>query len=100
MLTASGKELSTAPWPFDDPRLPVLLWRYLARNFPDQLDEAQRQQWYQFCRQRLNGELPGAPLTLQAFEQAVAELTSAEQVTPVIRQWREHVARLRQKYVL
>ena len=52
----AGVELNT-----QDNRLPELLFRYRARNYPATLDQNELQRWQQFCRQRLtepsNGQL-------------------------------------------
>jgi exodeoxyribonuclease-1 len=47
---------------FLDSRLPELLFRYRARNFPTSLTEAEQQKWKDFClmrlaKNRVNGEL-------------------------------------------
>lgn len=47
-------QLSHGQWMFDDPRLPELLFRYRARNFPETLTGEERQRWYGFCQQRLS----------------------------------------------
>lgn len=47
-------QLSHGHWMFDDPRLPELLFRYRARNFPDTLNSEERQRWHGFCQQRLS----------------------------------------------
>jgi exodeoxyribonuclease I len=36
-----------------DPRGPELLWRYIARNYPDSLSETDRERWKSFCASRL-----------------------------------------------
>jgi exodeoxyribonuclease-1 len=38
---------------FDDPRVPEMLWRYTCRNFPEVLDEKERQKWLSFAASRL-----------------------------------------------
>ena len=38
---------------FDDPRLPEMLFRLRARNYPDTLDEEERQRWHAFRKERL-----------------------------------------------
>ncbi|MDO6462276.1 exodeoxyribonuclease I [Granulosicoccaceae sp. 1_MG-2023] len=40
---------------FDDPRIPEMLFRYRARNYPQTLDETTRAQWQEFCTERLCG---------------------------------------------
>jgi exodeoxyribonuclease-1 len=77
---ADPEELARPVWPFDDPRLPELLFRYRARNFPHTLtlDEAER--WRLFCKQRLTDPQYGAPNTLEAFEQASVQALSGATV--------------------
>ena len=93
---------ATAPLPFDDPRLPELLFRYRARNFPNSLSETEQQQWHRFCRNRLMAPEWGAPNTLGQFEQAMREVrvqASPEQ-TRLLQQWTNHAAQLRERYGL
>ncbi|TVP15984.1 exodeoxyribonuclease I [Shewanella sp. KCT] len=39
---------------FDDERLPEMLFRYRARNYPETLDDTEQQRWRTFCQSRLN----------------------------------------------
>lgn len=100
--SAEPLRLAREPWPFDDPRLPELLFRYRARNFPDTLSPAEQDQWTAFCRSRLVDPALGAPNTLAAFDQAVQELSAG--ATPaqlaILQAWAEHAAALRQRYRL
>lgn len=57
---------------FHDARLPELLFRYRARNWPDSLNSEENRRWQDYCRSRLLGERPGAGLSLAEFEQALA----------------------------
>ncbi|SDY17552.1 Exodeoxyribonuclease I subunit C [Lysobacter sp. yr284] len=50
------EELARAAFDFRDARLPELLFRYRARNWPQTLDAAERQRWDDYRRQRLDGE--------------------------------------------
>lgn len=88
--------------PFDDPRLPELLFRYRARNFPQSLSETEQQQWHLFCQKRLTLPEWGAPNTLAQFEQAMREVqaqASPEQVG-LLQQWSTHACQLRERYGL
>ncbi len=46
-------ELGTQTWSFDDKRLPEMLFRYRARNYPETLNEDELAQWMEHCRDRL-----------------------------------------------
>lgn len=82
---AAPDQLGTLSIPFNDARLPEMLFRYRARNWPESLSEAESEQWQQFCRNKLTASAsPG--LTFEKFKLAVAEcqqqsLTSAQQQT-------------------
>lgn len=99
---AEPQALGGSNWMFDDARLPELLWRYRARNFPDTLVPAEQQAWLAFCRLRLSDPEAGAPLTLGAFDQAMAEARAqagGEQVV-VLQQWQQYAEQLRQRLQL
>jgi len=90
---AEPEQLARQQWPFDDERLPELLFRYRARNFPHTLNSEEQQRWRVFCQQRLSDPQWGAPNTLEGFKQARLEL--AISATPFQRQvldeWQDYV---------
>lgn len=97
-----GPDSTLRTLPFDDPRLPELLFRYRARNFPQSLSEAEQQQWHLFCQKRLTLPEWGAPNTLAQFEQTMSEVqaqASPEQVR-LLQQWSAHACQLRERYGL
>ncbi|MFO7594089.1 MAG: exodeoxyribonuclease I [Pseudomonadota bacterium] len=47
------EELGRQSWVFEDKRLPELLLRFRARNYPETLSEDERGQWLEHCRARL-----------------------------------------------
>ncbi len=90
-------QLSRGQWMFDDVRLPELLFRYRARNFPETLNSEERQRWSVFCKNRLADSRWGAPLTLKAFETAWQHAwheASAPQ-REVLLAWQAYVAALK-----
>ncbi|MEX6501788.1 exodeoxyribonuclease I [Pseudomonas zhanjiangensis] len=99
---ADPQQLATATWPFDDARLPELLFRYRARNFSESLDVAERQRWQVFCQQRLTRPEYGAPNTLDGFEAATEELfaTASAEQQAVLAEWRDYARQLRLRYAL
>lgn len=46
-------ELGRLYLPFEDERLPELLWRYRGRNYPETFTAEETNQWLAFCRQRI-----------------------------------------------
>jgi exodeoxyribonuclease-1 len=68
-------ELGTQSWSFADTRLPEMLFRYRARNYPETLSTDEQAQWLEHCRARLvDGE--SGHFTLTDFHAAVAQLRS------------------------
>ena len=51
--TTAPEELGTQTWRFDDARLPEMLFRYRARNYPETLNADEQAQWIEHCRARL-----------------------------------------------
>ena len=99
---AEPAALAGPNWLFADQRLPELLFRYRARNFPTSLDATEQEQWALFCKQRLNDPALGAPNTIAAFEQALAvewELAD-EHGRGVLSAWREYVQQARVRFVM
>ena len=47
------QELGTQSWIFSDKRLPEMLFRYRARNYPETLSADEQAQWLEHCRARL-----------------------------------------------
>ncbi|WAC64167.1 exodeoxyribonuclease I [Pseudoxanthomonas sp. SL93] len=59
---------------FRDPRLPELLFRYRARNWPTTLTHDERRRWDDYRRQRLGGESGLSEHSFDGFDREVAEL--------------------------
>ncbi len=99
---AQPQELASRDWPFDDARLPELLFRYRARNFPDTLSPPEQQRWTDFCRQRLSNPECGAPNTLEQFRVALEAMRgdcSPSQVQ-LLQQWLAYAEQLQVRYGL
>lgn len=61
---------------FEDPRLPEMLFRYRARNYPATLTEQEMLRWREFCQQRLMdppGRMLGAEQFVQELEAALLQ---------------------------
>jgi len=94
---ADPAQLAQQQWPFDDERLPELLFRYRARNFPDTLSIPEQERWQLFCQQRLSAPEWGAPNTLGSFAEAAARLmlTATPSQRAVLDEWQKYVQALR-----
>jgi len=75
-------ELAKGGFRFQDPRLPEMLLRYRARNWPEALTEAEQAAWDTFRRHRLTDPTGGGSLTLDAYREALAELTALHATDP------------------
>jgi exodeoxyribonuclease-1 len=70
----SPEQLAVAELPFRDARLPELLFRYRARNFPSSLNATEQGRWRDFCLRRLTDPAAGASLVLSQLQERVALL--------------------------
>jgi len=76
MRKAKPKELATQNFVFEDKRLPEILLRYRARNFPETLSSDERADWIEFCRARLTDRSYGASIVLDEFRARLTELSA------------------------
>ena len=99
---ADPAQLAQQQWPFDDERLPELLFRYRARNFPDTLNFEEQERWRIFCQQRLSAPEWGAPNPLESFAEAATQLAiSATSIQrEVLNEWQNYVQALRKRLSL
>lgn len=67
---------------FDDPRLPEMLWRYRARNWPESLTGQEREEWDAYRLARLTDPDAGGSIQIDTFEQRLAELRVAHAEEP------------------
>src|SRR5690606_19369458 len=100
--SAQPQSLASDKWPFDDARLPELLFRYRARNFPESLSPDERQRWVEFCRHRLSHPEVGATNTLAQFHAALEQLRPYCRPEPVqlLQQWQAYAETLRARFAL
>ncbi len=71
---ASPQELAQAKFRFHDTRLPELLFRYRARNWPETLSEQEMQRWEQFRLHRVRNGVGGDTLGLDEYRERIAQL--------------------------
>jgi len=66
--------LGTHDFAFTDPRMPELLFRYRARNWPDSLDAAERERWNDYRRGRLMRDAGLSEYTFDTYFHEIAAL--------------------------
>lgn len=84
LLQKSPEQLAEWEPDFQDKRLQCLYFRYRARNWPETLDARERDQWRQFCENRLLAGKFSHPLTLQKYQDILEKML--EQGIPENRQ--------------
>jgi exodeoxyribonuclease-1 len=101
IIKADPSELADFPLLFDDPRLPEMLFRYRARNWPETLNEEEHQHWDEYRRERLLEEEGGGSIVLEDYLQVLDQLETDPQLNPEKRAlipqllaWAERVAPL------
>jgi len=88
----SPEQLAQAAFDFTDARLPDMLFRYRARNYPETLNHEEIQQWHEFCKNRLTGCQAGAGILLNDYFGRLEELKISNNVNPDIIQALEEYA--------
>ncbi len=63
---------------FQDKRMPALLFRYRARNYPSTLSDKELNKWRLFCQQRLI-EPPEGLLSAEGFALKLEDLANQHQ---------------------
>ena len=91
----NGAQLAAAHPRFDDPRLPELVWRYRARNFPETLTPAEVQRWDAHRAARLLHGAGGAR-TVEQFFSAIDTLSETadargEEILGALYDWAERI---------
>jgi exodeoxyribonuclease-1 len=71
----------TTLW-FDDPRAQEMLWRYLCRNWPQQIASKETERWKSFCSSRLLSVQSDDTVNLAFYQRKIAEKMSSKETTP------------------
>ncbi|MGI9213480.1 MAG: exodeoxyribonuclease I [Methylococcaceae bacterium] len=67
-------ELAGLDLPFEDERLPEMLFRYRARNYPETLTDEERSRFEEYRKRRLNDPAYGASLTVRQYRDKLETL--------------------------
>ncbi len=67
------KDLSTTRMQFDDPRIPEMLFRYRARNWPQSLSQEEQSRWDAFRKDRISNPEADCGITLTEYQKLLAE---------------------------
>lgn len=66
--------LATTPFGFEDARLPEMLFRYRARNYPETLDAKEQQRWQAYRSQKLLADTSPLGLTFAEYAEQLQAL--------------------------
>ena len=78
----SPQALAAEPPAFEDWRLPLMLLRYRARNWPDTLTPEEHEEWDAYRLARLTEPEAGGSIQIDQFEARLAELAEAHADDP------------------
>ncbi len=81
LRAAPPAALAQRDWPFQDPRLAPLLFRYRARNYPGSLSHDEWIQWEAWRQLRLTDPNAGASLVLDQFLALLGEMLARPQTS-------------------
>ena len=91
---ATPQQLAAGDFNFKDRRLPELLFRYRARNWPESLISEEMQRWQGYRSRRLEHADGGGSLTLEQYGEAIdrlrdecAEDPKAQQILDALEEW-------------
>ncbi|MDH5485019.1 MAG: exodeoxyribonuclease I [Gammaproteobacteria bacterium] len=76
-----ASELAELRMNFDDARIPEMLFRYRARNYPETLTADEQQQWLKYKTKRLKGDISGSSITLHDYFEKLDAFLEDEQYT-------------------
>jgi exodeoxyribonuclease-1 len=99
IIGSDPASLAGFPLVFDDPRLPEMLFRYRARNWPELLSAEELLRWQEYRVSRLLDSDGGASITLDEYLAKLDSLETDSQLSPEKRAligqllaWAEHIA--------
>ncbi|MFI3156647.1 MAG: exodeoxyribonuclease I [Methylococcaceae bacterium] len=78
------EQLAKSTFKFTDSRLPEMLFRYRARNYPETLDADEILRWNRFCVNRLTGRQAGAGILLDDYFGRLDQLSRNENTSTEI----------------
>jgi len=76
------EDLAAASFPFEDERLPEMLFRYRARNYPQTLSAEEQSRWEEYRFARLTEPDGGAGICMEEYQEQIAKLLNAGGLKP------------------
>ncbi|PLW67458.1 exodeoxyribonuclease I [Pseudohalioglobus lutimaris] len=88
---SAPQDLASTSFPFEDDRLPEMLFRYRARNYPQSLSTEEQAQWEEYRFQRLTEADAGASICMEEYQQTIETLMASGELSPPQRQLMEQL---------
>ncbi len=82
----NADELATVEFNFQDGRIPEMLFRYRARNYPQSLSDSERSRWDEYRREKFESKDAKNSLSLESFKQILARHMLDDQLSDKNRQ--------------
>ena len=82
---STPEQLSSLDQGYDDARIPEMLFRYRARNWPETLNGEERQRWQAFRHARLTEPGAGASIVLDDYRRQLSRLAVDLSLSPAQR---------------
>lgn len=73
LRSLSAAELATADLNFKDQRIPEMLFRYRARNYPESLSDSEHNKWNEYRRIKFDVTEDTKSLSMESFNALLAE---------------------------
>ncbi len=74
------KELAAADFNFKDKRIPEMLFRYRARNYPESLTTEERQKWNDYRRNKFTDASDDKAMTIEKFDHILLQQLSDKSI--------------------
>ena len=82
---ASPAKLAEDSFVFEDSRLPEMLFRYRARNYPDSLSQEEQAQWAEYRFQRITEPRADTSYCMEEFQVDIETLLHDQSLPPAKR---------------
>lgn len=70
---------------FKDKRVPEMLMRHVARNWPEVLTEAQQKRWKSFCASRILSPPGGVMINWEFYQRKIKEYMDSTDISPQVK---------------
>ena len=79
--SSTVEQLAETTFPFEDSRLPEMLLRYRARNYPQSLTPEESAQWEEYRFARLTEPDGGASISMEDYQQLIETLVASGELS-------------------